>query len=61
MIKTRLDSRSLTNDRVMIKDENGNLVAEIAIVGPTPSTNLVISTADGLHLVKPNGWSSMKK
>ena len=61
MIKTRLDSRSDTNDRfTVVNSKTGEVVAEIAIAGPTPSTNLVINTADGLHIEKPSGWSSEK-
>lgn len=60
MIKTRLDSRSTNNDRFTVVDKMGNVVAEVAIAGPAPSTNLVIETAEGLHIEKPSGWSSEK-
>lgn len=58
-LKTRLDSRSLTNDRFLIKDLKGNVVAEVVLAGPA-SANLEIDTQAGLHIVKPNGWSSLK-
>lgn len=57
-LKTRLDSRSMTNDRFEIKDEEGNIIAEVVLAGPA-SANLEISTAAGLHIAKPNGWNSL--
>jgi hypothetical protein len=58
-LKTRLDARSLTNDRFQIKDINGNVIAEVVLAGSSSAT-LEIETAPGLHIVKPNGWSSLK-
>ena len=58
-LKTRLDSRSLTNDRFMIKDSEGNVIAEVVLKGSS-SANLEITTKPGLHILKPNGWSSLK-
>ena len=56
---TRLDGRSLTNDRFMIKDRVGNVIAEVVLTGLSSAT-LEIITKDGLHILKPNGWSSLK-
>ena len=53
-----MDSRSLLNDRFMIKDKEGNVVAEIAYLG-LASANLEVITADGLYIEKPNGWTSL--
>lgn len=58
-LKTRLDGRSLTNDRFIIKNIEGKVIAEVVITGNS-SANLEISTEAGLHIVKPNGWSSLK-
>tara|TARA_R110000850_G_scaffold43494_5_gene110975 strand:- start:3652 stop:3834 length:183 start_codon:yes stop_codon:yes gene_type:complete len=58
-LKTRLDSRSIANDRFEIKDEEGNMIAEVVLAGPA-SANLEISTAAGLHIAKPSGWISLK-
>tara|TARA_R110000737_G_scaffold37736_2_gene57579 strand:- start:23916 stop:24068 length:153 start_codon:yes stop_codon:yes gene_type:complete len=48
----------MTNDRFEIKDEEGNIIAEVVLAGPA-SANLEISTAAGLHIAKPNGWNSL--
>lgn len=58
-LKTRLDPRSLTNDRFQIKDLEGNIIAEVVLVGSSSAT-LEILTKAGLHIQKPNGWSSLK-
>jgi hypothetical protein len=57
---TRLDGRSLTNDRFIIKDLKGNAIAEVVLKGSSSAT-FEISTMDGLHILKPNGWSSLAK
>jgi len=56
-LKTRLDGRSTDNSSLSIVDENGNLVAEIKVLDKS-STTLEITTKEGLHIEKPNGWSS---
>ena len=58
-IKTRLDSRSTTNDRFEIRDKEGNVIAEVIHMGPA-SANLEVSTVEGLHIAKPSGWNSIK-
>ena len=56
-LKTRLDPRSEDNNRFVIKDKDGFLIAQIKMLGDKGST-LEISTDDGLYIEKPNGWSS---
>lgn len=56
-LKTRLDGRSAENSSFELCDENGKLLATIKSAHPT-SIALEISTEDGLHIRKPNGWNS---
>lgn len=56
-LKTRLDGRSDDNNRFKIKNNEGEVIAEIALLGPS-GTNLQISTQEGLYIEKPNGWRS---
>ena len=56
-LQTRLDGRSADNASFTIKDKNGKTLAKIRLVGAAGST-LEISTAEGLHIEKPNGWAS---
>jgi len=58
-LKTRLDGRSEDNNSFQIKDKDGQVIAEIKLVDNLGST-LEISTQEGLHIEKPNGWSSLK-
>ena len=61
MIKTRLDSRSKGNNNQLsvVSSETGEVIATIELDSPNSAT-LNISTADGTHIVKPNGWSSKR-
>lgn len=56
-LKTRLDGRSEDNASFNIVDEAGEVVAVIRLLDRSGVT-LEIATADGLHIVKPSGWSS---
>jgi len=56
-LKTRLDPRSEDNNRFMIKNEEGFVLATIKILGDRGNT-LEIDTDIGLHISKPNGWDS---
>ena len=56
---TRLDSRTLENSSLTIKDKDGEVVAEITTKSPT--CELAIETKEGLHIEKPNGFSSNKE
>lgn len=58
-LKTRLDGRSLDNNRLQIKNDKGEVLAEIVILDSASST-LGITTSEGLHIEKPNGWTSSK-
>lgn len=58
MISTRLDNRSDTNDRLFIKDDKGNILAEIA--ADSPRCSLKITTREDLHIEKPNGYTSKR-
>ena len=57
MLKTRLDGRSEENSSFQIKDKDNNVLATVKVLD-TSSTTLEIDTLDGLHISKPNGWSS---
>ena len=56
---TRLDSRSEDNATLSIKDGQGCIVAVIAC--KSAKAELAITTAEGLHIEKPNGFSSKKE
>jgi len=59
-LKTRLDGRSTENSSFVIKDANGNVVAQITLLD-TGGITLEVSTADGSYIEKPSGWSSKRK
>ena len=59
-LKTRLDGRTEENCSFKIKDGQGETLAEIRLLTSAGST-LEISTKEGLHIEKPNGWSSQTK
>lgn len=57
-LKTRLDKNSDGNDRLNIVNEQGELVAIISAV--SSKVGIEIATAPGLHIEKPNGYSSKR-
>ncbi|MGL5015978.1 MAG: hypothetical protein ACRC6V_17120 [Bacteroidales bacterium] len=58
-LKTRLDQRSEGNNRLAIVDSaTGAIIATIAAT--SHKAELEIATAVGLHIEKPNGFSSKK-
>ena len=57
-LKTRLDKNSEGNDRLNIVNEQGELVAIISAV--SSKVEIEITTAPGLHIEKPNGYSSKR-
>lgn len=59
-LKTRLDGRSEDNDSFQIKNERGEVLAEITLPENFGAT-LEVDTIPGLYIQKPNGWSSIKK
>ena len=56
-LKTRLDGRSEDNSGFKIKDENGDVVAKVDVLS-NATTTLNISTKEGLHIEKANGFKS---
>ena len=56
-LRTRLDGRSEDNDRILIKNPEGEILAEIVLLGSSSST-LDIITKEDLYIEKPNGWNS---
>ena len=56
-LKTRLDGRSTDNDRFVIKDAKGEVVAEVMLLN-TFGVTLNITTKAGLYIEKPSGWNS---
>lgn len=58
-LKTRLDGRSEKNASFKIKDSKGKTLATVKALDST-SANLEVTTADGLHIEKPSGWTSKK-
>lgn len=56
MISTRLDFRSADNDRLTIVDKDGKVIAEV--IATSSKCALKISTIEGLHIEKPNGYRS---
>ena len=57
-LKTRLDKSSEGNDRLNIVNEQGELIAIISAV--SSKVEIEIATAPGLHIEKPNGYSSKR-
>ena len=57
-LKTRLDGRSEGNKSFDIKNEDGKVLATIAIAAAA-STTLEVVTTDGLYIEKPSGWNSL--
>lgn len=58
MLSTRLDFRSADNDRLTIVDAQGEVIAEI--IATSSNCALKISTKEGLHIEKPNGFRSKR-
>ena len=56
-LRTRLDGRSEENNRVQIKNSEGEVLAEVTLMGLSSST-LDIITKEGLYIEKPNGWNT---
>ena len=56
---TRLDSRLIDNGSLSILDEQGNTIVVISC--NSSKAELSIDTTEGLHIEKPNGFSSKKK
>ena len=56
-LKTRLDGRSEDNNSFQIKNNEGQVIAEIKLSDNIGST-LEITTQVGLYIEKPNGWNS---
>ena len=59
-LKTRLDGRTEENASFQIVDSQGHVIASIKLLDCSGST-LEIATEEGLHIEKPNGWSSKPK
>lgn len=57
-LKTRLDGRSENNNLLLLKDRDGNVLAEVKLLD-SQSVTLEVSTSNGLHVEKNNGWSSI--
>tara|TARA_R110000851_G_scaffold130857_1_gene264552 strand:+ start:1560 stop:1754 length:195 start_codon:yes stop_codon:yes gene_type:complete len=57
-LKTRLDGRSKDNNLLLLKDRDGNTLAEVKVLD-SQSVNLEVSTMDGICVEKNNGWSSL--
>lgn len=58
-LKTRLDGRSEDNNLILLKDRDGNILAEVKLLD-SQSVTLEITTSEGLYIEKNNGWSSKK-
>ena len=56
-LKTRLDGRSRENSSFKIKNTEGVVLAEVSLLDDTSCT-LEITTVEGLHIEKPNGFKS---
>ena len=56
-LKTRLDGRSKDNSSFVIKDKEGVVLVSIKLDSKN-SAAIEIDTMGGLHVEKPNGWSS---
>jgi hypothetical protein len=59
-LKTRLDGRTIENSSIQIKNEEGDVMAEVKLLDSSGST-LEITTKKGLYIEKPNGWNSKQK
>lgn len=58
-LKTRLDKRSETNQKLAIVDSTtGDIIAVISAV--SNKVELEISTIAGTHIEKPNGFTSKR-
>ena len=57
-LKTRLDGRSKDNNLLLLKDRNGNILAEVKILD-SQSVTLEVLTNEGIYIEKNNGWSSI--
>ena len=58
-IKTRLDKRSEgNNELIIVNSETGSIVAKISAV--SNKIELEITTVSGLHIEKPNGYTSKR-
>jgi len=57
-LKTRLNGRSENNNLLLLKDRDGNTLAEVKLLD-NQSVTLEVSTSNGLHVEKNNGWSSI--
>ena len=57
-LKTRIDGRSEDNNLLLLKDRDGNILAEVKILD-SQSVNLEVSTRSDLYVEKNNGWSSV--
>lgn len=58
-LKTRIDSKSKSNNLFLLKDSLGNTIAEVRATGEVSST-LEVATLKGYYIEKPNGWNSNK-
>ena len=56
-LKTRLDGRSEENSSFTIKNDDGEILAVVSLVGSASAT-LEVETLSSLYIAKPNGWSS---
>ena len=56
-LKTRLDGRSEDNNSFQIKNEHGEVIAEVSLLDNFGAT-LEISTEANLYIEKPSGWNS---
>lgn len=54
---TRLDGRSKDNNLLLLKDSQNNVLAEVKLLDSSGST-IEVTTKSGLHIEKPNGWTS---
>jgi len=59
-LKTRLDGRSEDNNSFQIKNDAGEVIAEVALADNFGAT-LEITTQEGLYIEKPNGWNSKQR
>ena len=57
-LKTRIDGRSEDNNLLLLKDRDGNILAEVKVLD-SQSVNLEVSTRSDLYVEKNNGWSSV--
>jgi len=57
-LKTRIDGRRKDNNLLLLKDRDGNILAEVKVLD-SQSVNLEVSTRSDLYVEKNNGWSSV--